>query len=212
MARKLLDRHYRMQRGAEMKATIAIFATLLMAGGAHAQRYSSGPFTPPEAEVMSAVWPKIREAEHFEDINWRAVGLVRAPGDRTAQSLMARGWGSLREAAAFEDIDWAATTGYRATEGYREHARGRSGDRDRNGELDRFGPFTSDEAAAIGSVWSEIREAADFRDIDWRAEGLRRAPGDSTARRIMQTHWDELREAADFYDIDWRATTGYRRR
>jgi hypothetical protein len=193
-----------------MKAMIAIFATLLVAGAAHAQRYSSGPFTPPEAEVMSAVWPKIREAARFEDIDWRAVGLSRAPGDRAAQNLMAQRWDSLREAAAFDDIDWASIAGYGAAGGYRQHPRGYSGDRDRNGERNRFGPFTSDEAAVMRSVWPEIREAADFRDIDWRAEGLRRAPGDSTARRIMETHWDQLREAADFYDIDWRATAGNR--
>jgi hypothetical protein len=62
---------------------------------------------------MSAVWPEIREAESFEQIDWRAAGLGVAPGDARARRLMAAHWGTLREAARFSDIDWEATIGYR---------------------------------------------------------------------------------------------------
>jgi hypothetical protein len=144
---------------------------------------------------MSAVWPKIREAARFEDIDWRSVGLTHAPGDRQAQSLLAEHWGTLRQAAAFEDIDW------RETAGYGESARNDLTYRD-------AGPFTSEEAAALSRVWGEIRKAASFNDIDWHAVGLRRAPGDSTARSIMETNWGSIRQAARFEDIDWDATKG----
>ena len=57
---------------------------------------------------MRDVWPQIREAASYEDINWRALGLERAPGDRTAREIMASNWGQFREAERFEDINWAA--------------------------------------------------------------------------------------------------------
>ena len=45
-----------------------------------AQRYDeeTGPFTRDEARELSRVWSKIREANSFADINWKAVGLSRA--------------------------------------------------------------------------------------------------------------------------------------
>jgi hypothetical protein len=139
---------------------------------------------------MSAVWPNIREAARFEDIDWRSVGLARAPGDWAAQSFVAAHWGALREAARFEDIDWPETAGYR------ESARNDLSYR-------TAGPFTSEEAEALSRVWGEIRKAGNFHDIDWRSVGLKRAPGDSTARNIMETNWGTLRQAATFEDIDW---------
>jgi len=69
-----------------------------------------GPFTQREATLMSALWPQIREAETFEQIDWNAYRLNDAPGDARARRLMSRHWGSLRQAAAFGDIDWEATT------------------------------------------------------------------------------------------------------
>jgi hypothetical protein len=66
----------------------------------------TGPFTRDEARVMREVWPEIRGAEHFQDIDWRALGLARAPGDREARAFMAESWDSLRRAANFDDIDW----------------------------------------------------------------------------------------------------------
>ncbi len=68
----------------------------------------AGPFTRDEARDLRAVWPRIREAENFQDINWRSVGLERAPGDRQARRFMAEDWGSLRRAEQFDDIDWRA--------------------------------------------------------------------------------------------------------
>ena len=195
LLRKSQDASHRQE--AEMKAMIAFLAILFTTTGAFAQRdYASGygPFTSQDAELMSAVWPKIREAARFEDIDWRSVGLARAPGDRVAHSVLAEHWGALRKAAEFEDIDWSGITGYRESGRDDLSYRGLS-------------PFTSEESAALSRVWGEIRKAADFRDIDWHAVGLRRAPGDSTARSIMETQWHALRQAARFEDIDWGATT-----
>jgi hypothetical protein len=175
-----------------MKTSIAVLAILLATTGAFAQHYSASvPLSRQDAQLMSAVWPKIREAAQFDDIDWRSVGLTRAPGDSAAQDFLAAHWGELRKAARFEDIDWQRT-------GYRESARNDLSYRS-------AGPFTSEEADALSRVWGEIRKAANFTDIDWRSVGLKRAPGDSTARSIMETHWSSLRQAARFEDIDWDA-------
>ncbi len=186
-----------------MKATIVLLVALLVAPSALAQRdHRSAPFTRDETQLISAVWPKIREAARFEDVDWRAVGLARAPGDGAAQDLMEERWGTLRQAGSFEDIDWDAE--YRAL--------GRSNDGYRSGYRDSAGPFSPEEADAMRKVWPAIRDADDFANIDWRAVGLRRAPGDSTARSVMASNWGALKEAATFDDIDWRATAGYRTR
>ena len=78
------------------------------------------------------------------------------------------------------------------------------------GDDESIGPFTREEARQLRSVWSTIREAANFYDINWRSVGLARAPGDREARRFMADDWDSLRRAEQFDDIDWRAE--YRRR
>lgn len=178
-----------------MKTSIAILAILVATTAAFAQRdTASGPFTRQDAQLMSAVWPKIREAARFDDIDWPSVGLTRAPGDRQAQNVLASNWGALREAARFEDIDW------RETAGYRESARN-------DLSYGNSGPFTGEEADALSRVWGQIRPAANFKDINWRSVGLKRAPGDSTARSVIETHWGTLRQAANFEDIDWDAVT-----
>jgi len=66
----------------------------------------TGPFTRSEAEDLRKVWPEIRKADAFEDIDWRSVGLDRAPGDRDAREFMADHWKSLKRADRFDDIDW----------------------------------------------------------------------------------------------------------
>jgi hypothetical protein len=191
------SQHVSARQEAEMKATIAILAAMLFASPTAFAQYRSGsgygPFTQQDAELMSAVWPKIREAARFEDIDWRSVGLARPPGDWQAQSVLAENWDALRKAATFEDVDWDKISGYRGLD---------------RGDLSyRGSPFTAEEAAALSRVWGEIRKAASFRDIDWHAVGLRRAPGDSTARSIMETQWPTLRQAGRFEDIDWGAVT-----
>ncbi len=93
-----------------MKFTIAILAALLIATGAFAQDRGGGayygPFTDAEAQLLSAVWPEIREAENYGDINWPAHGLARAPGSREVQRVMSANWPELRTASRFEQIDW----------------------------------------------------------------------------------------------------------
>lgn len=80
---------------------------------ARAYDEETGPFTKSEAHDLSAVWPKIREAASFDDINWRSVGLEHAPGDHDARAFMAGHWDSLKRAERFEDINWRAEYGDR---------------------------------------------------------------------------------------------------
>jgi hypothetical protein len=184
-----------------MKFAIALLAVCGIATAA-AQSRGTGPFTGYEAEALSDVWSEIREAESFEDINWRAHGLNRAPGNATARDVLASNWDEIRREERFADIDW---------DDYVEGRRWRAG---RSGQTDRFeqrfpgpfrdvGPFTRDEAVALSQAWPAIREAAEFDDIDWRAHGFARAPGNSDAREIMAENWNELRREERFADIDW---------
>jgi hypothetical protein len=190
-----------------MKLAIANLVILVAATGVHAQdRYTStGPLTGYEADALSNVWREIRQAEDFEDINWRAHGLSRAPGDAEAQRVLAENWDDLRREERFADIDWDE---YRDERSSRATRYGRV----ESGFPDDDSPFTAEEAAAISRAWGQLREAARFEDIDWRTAGLSRAPGSREDRRLMAENWGELREAARFEDIDWRATAGYRAR
>ena len=184
-----------------MKIAIAMLATLLVSTGALAQNRGAyyGPFTDAEAQLLSAVWPEIRQAADYEDINWSAHGLVRAPGSRDAQRAMAANWDEVRQARRFEEVDWTEVTGNR-------NARSSRYDEDRYGRQGPFttsGPFNRDESEVLSELWPQIREAANFDDINWRAHGLSRAPGSADAQRIMAAHWGEVRNAQRFEDIDW---------
>ena len=196
-----------------MKVLIAGLAALLTATVAIAQnRGFTGPFTGYEAEALSEVWPRIRQAEDFQDINWRAHGLDRAPGSPEAQRFLATNWDELRREERFANIDWEdygdrdarsrSVERYgRADRGFPENERS-----DSRGYNDS--PFTREETAAMSRAWGQIREAARFEDVDWRAIGFSRAPGDREARRLMSRHWGQLREAGRFEDIDWQSIRG----
>lgn len=187
-----------------MKFTIAILATILTATGAFAQDRGGGayygPFTDAEAQLLSAVWPGIREAENYGDINWPAHGLARAPGSREVQRVMSANWPELRTASRFEQIDWDELV-----EGPAPQTRPYDSGGGQSGR--GVGPFTSAETAVMRDVWLQIREAGSYEDINWRALGLERAPGDRTAREIMASNWGQFREAARFDDINWAAST-----
>jgi hypothetical protein len=193
-----------------MKLAIAILVTLLTTMAAHAQSRDgfTGPLTGYEAELLSEVWPEIREAEDFEQINWRAHGLNRAPASPEAQRFLATHWEELRREERFANIEWDEYFEDRSARNSRAERYGRVAPE--NVRDSRSSPFTREEAAALSRSWGHIREAARFEDIDWRSAGLSRAPGDRAARRLMSTHWAQLREAGRFEDIDWQAVTGYR--
>jgi hypothetical protein len=91
-----------------MRLAIAILGALLTATAALAQSRDgfAGPFTGYEAGVLADVWPDIREAEDFGQINWIAHGLNRAPGSPEAQRFLAANWEELRREKRFADIDW----------------------------------------------------------------------------------------------------------
>ena len=195
-----------------MKFAIAILMILVASTAARAQdRYSStGPLTGYEAEAMSDVWNEIRHAEEFDDIDWRAHGLNRVPASAEAQRFLAANWDDLRREERFADIDWDEYRGERSSS-FERYARSEN----RPPQYERGfddSAFTSEEAAAMSRAWGQLREAASFEDIDWRAIGLSGPPGTRDERRLMARNWGELREAARFEDIDWRATTGYRER
>ena len=163
-----------------------------------------GPFTRDEAGILSSAWPQIRQAVHFDQIRWREYGLTSAPGTSDARRILADNWDEARRQARFEDIDWDENVDDRELQPSRQYAGGFAGD--------PSNLFTRDDAAAFSRAWGQIREAAEFDDIDWRSAGLQRAPGSSEARRVMATNWGTLREAARFEDIDWATTTGQSRR
>ena len=91
-----------------MKFAIAILVTLLATMAAQAQSRDgfTGPLTGYEAELLSEVWPEIRQAEDFEDIDWRAHGLNRAPASPEAQRFLSTHWDELRREERFSDIEW----------------------------------------------------------------------------------------------------------
>jgi hypothetical protein len=192
-----------------MRFTIAILAALLVGTGALAQDRGAyyGPFTDAEAQLLSAVWPEIREAANYEDINWANLGIARPPGNRDVQRAMSANWAELRRAPRFEQIDWdrlvaesgSRSSRYDQTDRFERQFPGRSS------TYYGAGPFTREEADILSQVWPDIREAASFSDIDWRAYGLSRAPGSSDARRAMAANWNELRRESRFEDIDWDA-------
>ena len=189
-----------------MKLSLPTFAILMLSAVGIAQADSfSGPFSRQEARLLSSAWPRIREAREYADINWRSVGLSAAPGDLEARRFVAEHWSRLRTAAAFDDIDWRAI-GYEGGDRSSPRSHGET----RNAYNDQTGPFTRQEARTLRRVWPQIRDAANFDDINWRSVGLPRAPGDRAARDFVAGDWDSLRRAAQFDDIDWRAE--YRRR
>lgn len=186
-----------------MRTTIAMCAALLAAAAFGQGQAFFGPFTDAEAQLLSAVWPEIRKIEDFEDIDWPAYGLARAPGNVDVHRAMAARWDELRRAQRFEQIDWD-----RVVRGEQRPSRESRGQIDRfeeqfPGPFSNVGPFTRDEAATLSRIWPEIREAEEFADIDWRAYGLQRAPGDADARRILAASWHEVRRESRFEDIDW---------
>src|SRR5690554_2004126 len=96
-----------------MRLIVAIVAAVCVMAAVPAQEDNASPFTRWEVEQLSEVWPHIRTAGRFEDINWEAMGFRSAPGDAEARRLMEEHWGELRVAENFQDINWEATTGYR---------------------------------------------------------------------------------------------------
>src|SRR6185436_2427462 len=175
-----------------MRLVIATLVALFAVTTAQAQNRggSTGPFTGYEAEALSDVWSQIRGAAHFEDINWSAHGLSRAPGSPEAQRLLSANWDELRREQRFEDIDW---------DEYSRYSQSRSSD----GRIST-GPFTGKEAEALSAVWPQVRVAARFEDINWAAHGLARAPGSPEAQRMLSANWNELRREERFADIDWQ--------
>ena len=184
-----------------MRLAIALVLGLMIGAAAYAQG-RAGPFTGHEAEQLSEVWPQIREAAHFADINWSAHGLSRAPGSSEAQRILSDNWSELRREQHFADIDWADYSDARSSQTER-YARA---DSDSLEGGYHNSPYTHEEFDEMS------RQAAHYDDINWHGLGLAAAPGGHEARRLTGKYWSELRKAAQFEDINWQATTGYHAR
>lgn len=199
-----------------MRLAIAILVGLLAGTSVQAQGRNgfTGPFTGYEAQELSEVWSQIRGAAHFEDINWSAHGLSRAPGSPEAQRILSDNWNELRREEHFRDINWNEYYDARAAQSGRTERYGRAESGFPDDDLGAYhnSPFTRDEFDEMSEVWGQIRQAARFEDINWRALGLSSPPGSRDARRLTSRYWSELRKAARFEDINWQATTGYRAR
>lgn len=91
-----------------MRLAIATLVTLIAAPGllAQSREGSKGPLTGYEAGLMSNVWSEIRNVENFEDIDWHAHDLNRAPASPEAQQFFARHWDELRREERFSEIEW----------------------------------------------------------------------------------------------------------
>ncbi len=185
-----------------MKTTIAIVASLLTTAVLAQSRAYYGPFTDAEAQLLSAVWSEIRVAEDYEDINWPAHGLARAPGTRDVQRRMSVSWDEIRQAQRFEEIDWD-DVGNGSLRSSRTQRSSDRFEREFPGPFVGYGPFTRDEAEDLAAVWPRIREAARFEDINWASEGFARPPGTPEARRILAANWNEARRESRFENIDW---------
>lgn len=195
-----------------MRYAIAILVALMIGTAAHAQGRGdfTGPFTGYEAQTLSEVWPDIRKAAHFEDINWSTHGLSRAPGSSEAQRILSANWEELRREEHFADIDWNEYSGNRSASARsrtERYGRAETGFPDEGGY--RGSPFAREDFEDMSRVWSEIRVAARFEDINWRTHGLSRAPGSAEAQRILSTNWNELRREERFTDIDWDEYSAY---
>lgn len=198
-----------------MRFAIAILVALMAGTVVQAQNrggYNTGPFTGYEAQELSEVWSQIRAAAHFEDINWSAHGLNRAPGSPEAQRILSDNWNELRREEDFRDIDWNDYYGNRVAQssGTERYGRGNSGSLADDAGGYHNSPYAREDFEEMSRVWSKIRQAARYDDINWRGLGLSAAPGGHEARRLTGKYWNELRKAAQFEDINWQATTGYR--
>lgn len=65
--------------------------------------------TAADKTFLSKVWPIVRVAAQWSDINWQAIGYPRGPLiSSAANSLMAELWPEIRVAAQFSHINWNA--------------------------------------------------------------------------------------------------------
>ena len=152
-----MHRHFKLTLAAAL-VTVVGFAQPALAQS----RYGTGPFTGYEADALADVWSEIRQAEDFEDINWRAHGLNRAPGSPEAQRLLATNWDELRREERFADIEWDEYDG--------DERSARSSRGERYGRLERGSPenetgyndspFTREEAAVMSRAWGQIRTSS----------------------------------------------------
>src|SRR5262245_10743449 len=128
-----------------MRLAIAILGVRVAATTVHAQSRDGYRGPPPgyEAELMSDVASELREAENFEDINWPAHGLNRAPASPEAQQFLATHWDELRREERFADIEWDE---YRDKRGSRAERHGRleTGFPENGSDYD-VSPFTREE-------------------------------------------------------------------
>lgn len=76
-----------------------------------AMGYGNSPFLQSDYQTLSALFPQIRSAANWSDINWAAHGGKPQLTDGV-ENFISSNWSAIRPAANFQDINWNASTGY----------------------------------------------------------------------------------------------------
>lgn len=81
-------------------------------GGDPAQQsYGDSPFQQSDYQALSSIFPQVRSAANWSDINWDALGGKPQLSDGV-ENFIASNWGAIRPAANFGDINWNASAGW----------------------------------------------------------------------------------------------------
>jgi hypothetical protein len=73
--------------------------------------YGNSPFLQSDYLTLASLFPKVRSAANWNDINWSAIG-GKPQMSEGVENFIASNWGAIRPAANFSDINWNAGTGW----------------------------------------------------------------------------------------------------
>jgi hypothetical protein len=73
--------------------------------------YGNSPFLQSDYQKLSALFPQIRSAANWNDINWDVIG-GKPQLTAGVEDFISANWRAIRPAANFQDINWNAGTGY----------------------------------------------------------------------------------------------------
>lgn len=69
----------------------------------------NSPIQSQDFQAIAGLWPTIRSAARFEDINWAAHGFPNGPPvSPETQAMLSQQWGVIRNAANLSDVNWQA--------------------------------------------------------------------------------------------------------
>lgn len=73
--------------------------------------YGNSPFLQSDYQKLAALFPQVRSAANWSDINWAAHG-GKPQLTAGVEDFIAANWNAIRPAANFQDINWNASSGY----------------------------------------------------------------------------------------------------